>query len=459
MPGLATAWETSPDGLVWTFHLREAKWSDGVPVTADDFVYAYRRILNPKTASQYAYLLYILKNGEALNEGKISPDQLGAQALDPHTLRLTLAHPAPYLPEIAKHQSFFPVPRHAVERWGDGWVQPGHYVGDGPYRLVSWRLGDMIRVTKNPLFYDASNVCVDQINYYPTNDSIMAERRVKRGELDVNTAFQSNRVTRLRSQLGPDVRTHVSLATSYLSFNTRDKAAFKDIRVRRALSEVIDRDFITQKLMRAGQVPAYAFVPPGTANYPQGPHTAWSGKSLPQRVAEARALLSQAGYGASHPLKFEIKAPNSPDSILISQAVLADWASIGVQAKLVQNESQIAFSAYRSRDFDVGIMSWYADFNDAVTFLALFKSDTGAQNYGDYKNPAYDQLLAAADLEPDAKRRGEILAKAEQTMLSDEATIPLYFVVNRALVSSKVTGWVDNAGNRHRARWLCVAGH
>lgn len=455
-PGMATSWETSPDGLVWTFRLRDAKWSDGAPVTADDFVYAYRRILDPKTASIYAYLVYILKNGQALNEGKVKPEDLGARAVDARTLQLTLEHPAPYLPEITKHQSFFPVPQHVVEKYGDEWVQPGRFVGNGPYSLVSWRLGDYIRVERNPQFFDASKVCVDRIDYYPTSDSVMAERRVARGELDVNTNFQSNRIDRLRRTMPQAVRAHVSLATAYMSFNTRDIPAFKDIRVRRALSEAIDREFLTYKLMRAGQVAAYSFVPPGTANYKQGAHTIWAARTLPQRQADAKRLLIQAGYGPGHPLQFEIKAPNNPDSQLISQSAQADWAAVGVDAKVVLNENQVAFAAYRNRDFAVGIMNWYADFNDPMTFLGLLKSDTGAQNYGDYRSATYDALLDAADHEPDAGERAEILSEAEQVMLNEEGMIPLFFVVNRNLVSPKLTGWVDNVENFHRARWLCM---
>lgn len=224
-PALATSWETSADGLIWTFHLRDAQWSDGVPVTADDFVYAYRRILDPKTASIYAYLVYILKNGEAVNRGKAAPETLGARALDPHTLQLTLEHPAPYLPELAKHQSFFPVPRHVLERYGDAWVRPGRFVGDGPFNLVSWSLGDKIQVAKNPRFWDAKHVCVDRINYYPTPDLVSAERRVQRGELDLNTSFLSNRLARMNQVLPGYARPHMSLATSYLAFNTHDWGA------------------------------------------------------------------------------------------------------------------------------------------------------------------------------------------------------------------------------------------
>ncbi|MDO8799525.1 peptide ABC transporter substrate-binding protein [Phenylobacterium sp.] len=456
IPAMATSWETSPDGLVWTFHLREAKWSDGVAVTADDFVFAYRRILDPKTASIYSYLVYLLKNGQAVNEGKAPLTAVGARALDARTLELTLEHPAPYLPELLKHQSFFPVPRHAVERWGDGWVKPGRYVSNGPYRLMSWKLGDHIEVVKNPYFYDAANVCVDRINYFPTPDSVMAERRVQRGELDVNTSFQSNRFIRLKDTMPQVVRAKNALATAYLSFNTREIAAFRDIRVRRALSESIDREFITGKLLRAGQIPAYAFVPPGTANYAKGARTVWADKPLAERQAEARKLLAAAGYGPDRALSFELKIANSPDTILLASAVQADWAAIGVDARIAQNEGQVAFAAYRNRDFGIGVMSWFADFNDPVTFLALMKSDTGGQNYGDYKNPAYDALLNAADREPDGGKRAEILKRAEQMMLADEAIAPIYYVVSRNLVSPKVTGWVDNVSNFHRARWLCV---
>jgi oligopeptide transport system substrate-binding protein len=458
IPGAAERWETSPDGLTWTFHLRPARWSDGVPVTADDFVFGLRRTLDPKTASIYAYLLYVIKGGQAVNEGKAPLESLGVRALDPRTLEIRLEHPAPYLLELTKHQSFFPAPKHAVERWGDAWVQPGHYVSNGPFKLVSWRLGDRITVGKNPYFWDAAHVCLDRVNYYPTPDVVAAERRVARGELDINTRFQSNRYDRLKRTLPGVAHTDVSLATAYLSFNTRDYAAFRDIRVRRALSEAIDRDFITGKLMRAGQLPAYAFVPAITAGYvgAGGPRLAWAGRPFAVRQADARALLASAGYGPKRPLKLTLLTANNTDSLLLMEAIQADWREIGVEAKIEQAEAGVAFAAYRNRAFQVGAMTWYGDFNDPVTFLGLLKSDTGAQNYGDYRNPAYDALLAQADQEPDAARRARILARAEQLMLDGEGIAPIYFVVNRNLVSRRVTGWADNAPNFHRARWLCL---
>jgi oligopeptide transport system substrate-binding protein len=457
VPGMAERWETTPDGLVWTFHLRDARWSDGAAVTADDFVFGLRRTLDPKTASIYAYLLYVIENGQAVNEGKAPLESLGVRALSPRTLQIRLIHPAPYLPEIAKHQSFFPAPRHVVERWGDAWVQPGRYVSNGAFKLVSWRLGDRITVAKNPHFFDAARVCLDRINYYPTPDVVSAERRIARGELDLNTRFQSNRYRRLQKTMPGVAHTGLSLATAYLAFNTRDVAAFRDVRVRRALSMALDREFITGKLMGAGQQPAYSFVPPIIANYVQdGPKLRWASLSYPERQAEAKRLLAQAGFTRERPLKLSITTPNNTDTLLLMEAVQADWRAIGVEVGLVQNEAGVAFAAYRNRDFEVGSMSWYADYNDPVTFLALLKSDTGAQNYGDYKNPAYDALLAQADQEPEVAPRAQILARAEQLMLDDEALAPLFFVVNRNLVSRRVTGWTDNAPNFHRARYLCL---
>jgi len=454
VPGMAERWETSPDGLVWTFHLRDAKWSDGEPLTADDFVFSLRRILSPQLASEYSYLLYFIKNAAAVNAGKAPLETLGVKALDARTLQITLEHPAPYLPEIAKHTTMFPVPRHVVEKWGDAWSQPQHFVGNGPFKLVSWRLGDLVKVVRNPLFYDPGSVCYDEIDYYPTVDAISAERRVKRGELDVNADIQSNRIAFLRKDIPDYVRTYTYLGVSYLSFNAH-VPAFQDKRVRVALDMAIDRDFITGKLLRGGQVPAYTFVPPGVANYSPATPPVWASWPLARRQAAARELLRQAGYGPGHPLTIEIKHRNTPDPMLVMPAIQADWSGIGVNVSLAQNETQIAYQSYRARDFQVADAAWIADFNDATSFLGLQLSDTGAQNYGDYKNPTYDRLLYLADHEPDVARRAQYLRQAESIMLADAPLAPIFFYTNKNLVNPKVTGWVDNIVDHHRGRYLC----
>ena len=458
VPGMADHWETSPDGLTWTFHLRKALWSDGTPVTAGDFVFAYRRILDPKVGAPYAYMLFQLKNGEAVSERKAPPESLGVRALDARTLQMTLEHPAPYMLQLVKHQTYFPVPEHVVRRWGDAWVEPGHMVSNGPYVLVSSKLGDYVRIQKNPLFWDARNVCFNRIDYYPTTDNEVAERRVKRGELDVNTTFASNRLGFLRGEDGMAayVRVHPYLATTYIALNVGHVKALQDLRVRQALSMSIDRDFLTQKLLRAGQIPTTSFVPPYISGYEAGAHAAWSSLTFAQRQDEARRLLAEAGYGPSHPLKIAMLVGIGSDALLLPQALAEDWKTINVDMTISQEESQLTFQSMQNRDFEISIIGWIADYNDPKTFLDLLKSGTGAQNYGDYSNPRYDALLNAADLEPDVHKRAHLLSQAEQIIIDDAAVIPLYYAVNRNLVSPRVTGWVDNVGDVHRGWYLCL---
>lgn len=459
IPGVAERWEVSEDGLVWTFHLRDSVWSDGVPLTADDFVYSFRRLLDPKTTSEYASVFFIVQNAEAVNSGTLPPSALGVSAPDARTVRIVLNHPAPYLPELAKHHTMYPVPRHVVEKWGAAWIKPEHFVGNGPYSLKAWRLGDHVRAVKNPRFWDADKVCVDEVYYYPTNDAISAERQIARGQLDVNTDIQSNRIAHLRERMPGYVRTHTYLGAAYLAFNTNARSGYpplRDRRVRQALSMAIDRDFIAGRLLRGGQLPAWTFTPPGIANAAPARPPYWAGWPLERRQAEARRLLAEAGFGPGRPLKLEIKHRNTPDPMLFMPAVQADWKAIGVEATLAQQETQIAYADYRSRAFQVADAAWIADFNDPTSFLDLQRSNYGPQNYSDYANPAYDALMARADMERDSTVRARYLAEAEHIMLEDAAIAPVYFMVNKNLVSPRVTGWEDNLLDHHRTRWLCV---
>ena len=460
VPGMAKSWSTSADGKVWTFHLRDANWSDGVPVTADDFVFSFRRILNPATGSEYASLLYFIKNAEAVNSGKVPLTALGVRAIDPHTLEMTLVHPAPYLLELAKHQTMLPVPKHVVEKWGDAWSRPEHYVGNGPYRLVFWRIGDHINLVKNPGYWDAARVCFDQINYYPTSDAISAERQVRRGELDANGRVEANRVAFLRrpDQAPQYVRVHTYLGVNYLAFNSKDVPAFKDVRVRRALDMAIDRDFIANKLDQGVFQAAYTFVPPGVANYVQASPPVWASWPLARRQAAARMLLAQAGYGPGHPLNIEMKHSNATSSLQTMPSIQSDWRAIGVKTTLIQEETQIGYQDDRLRNFQVTSAAWIADYNDAMSFLYLNQSSTGAQNYGDYNNPVYDALLAKADNEPDIAKRAVLLQQAEQIILRDAPIAPYTFRANTNLVSPKITGWVDNIVDIHPSQYLCVKG-
>ena len=455
IPGMATHWEVSPDGLTWTFHLRDAKWSDGTPVTADDFVFGIQRLFDPKVASGQAVQFYAIKNSRAVNGGKLPLSALGVKALDPHTVQIALEHPWPILPDDAAGPAMSPAPRAVLAKWGDNWTQPAHFVGNGPYLPQSWKLGDRVTIVKNPLYYGAAGVCFDRIDFYPTTDAVSAERRVKSGELDLNNQFQSNRMAFLNRQMPGYARAYPYVGVVYLSFNIKDVPALRDVRVRQALSMAIDRDFIADKLFRGGQKPAYALAPSGMLDYDGRAKTYWAAWPLAKRQAEARRLLTAAGYGPGHPLKIEIRHRNTADPSLYMPAVQADWRAVGVEAQLLSTEVQIAYQSYESGDFQVGDAGWGGG-SDAMGYLLLLRSDTGLMNFGSYKNPRYDALLDAADNERDRDKRMALMGRAEQIMLDDAAVAPVYTLASKNLVNPNVTGWVDNVYDVHPTRFLCL---
>jgi oligopeptide transport system substrate-binding protein len=456
IPGLADSWTVSEDGLVWTFKLRETVWSDGMPVTADDFVYSLRRILDPATLAQYASLLFLIKNAEPVNNGDMTGDQLGVRAIDPQTLEITLEHPAPYLPGLLTHYTSFPIPAHIVREHGDAWIQPENIQVNGAYKLVEWRSNDFVHVIRNELFFDNANVCLDEVYYYPTPDTNTAERRVRSGELDLNTDFPGTRIDFFRQEIPEYVHVHPFLMTGYLSFNmTREP--FNDPRVRHALSMAIDRDFIVNEVLKDGRLTTYALVPPGIANYPGGARTPWQDQSMEQRRTEARRLLEQAGFGPDRPLRFQYTHRNTRDNPKIAPVLQSDWRQIApwVEVDISGMETQIHYANLRVKNFEVADGGWVADYNDAQNFLYLFETRSGPMNYPGYSNAEYDDLVARSAFILDPEERASLLLQAEQILLEDAPIAPLFHEVNRNLVNPRVTGWVDNAVDTHRTRYLC----
>ena len=349
-----------------------------------------------------------------------------------------------------------------MEKTHGHWAEPGNFIGTGPYVLTEWKLGDHITAVKNPRFYAAASVCLDQVVYYPAEDKISAERRVRAGEFDINgqNGMMPSRIPYLRQpdQIPAYVHTYSYLALDYLQFNIDKVPAFKDLRVRQALTMAMDRDFIASKIMLGGFQPANTFVPPGTANYTtvQPPH--WAGWSLVKRQAEARRLLAEAGYGPRHPLKTTINIRGSVDPAIWASSIQADWKAVGVITELTKAETQVAYADFNSGNFEIADPGWVADYDDPLTFLGLLRKDAGPQNYGRYFNPAYDALLDKANLEPDLHKRAALMAEAEHLMLEDAAIAPIWFAINYNLVSPKVTGWVDNISDKHPSRYLCFVG-
>jgi oligopeptide transport system substrate-binding protein len=456
IPAAAEDWETSEDGLTWTFHLREHDWSDGMPVTAEDFVYAWRRILDPETAAPYASLLYIFKNAQAVNSGAFAPDMLGASASDARTLILELENPAPYLPELLSHFTTYPVPRHVVEAVGGDWTDAENYVGNGPFNFVEWVPNDHVTLDKNPRFYDVENIAIDRVVYYPAADPDAALQRFRAGELDMMDELPISQIEWLRANMPEAVRIEPFLGLEYIPINFT-RPPFNDVRIREALNLALDREILTDQILRLGYVPAYAIVPPGTANYPGGNAMDFAQTPMNERIARAQSLMGQAGYGPDNLLDTTLLVRSTgADARRVPAAIQQMWREIYVDLEIVQADGAITYSRIQEGDYDLGLVNWIADFNDARNFLFLLMSDGSGKNYARYDNPAYDTLILASDRERDPAQRGALMAEAERLALGEYPWIPVYYLVTRDLVQPYVQGWISNAEDANRTRWLSI---
>ncbi len=459
MPGMAESWETSADGLTWTFSLREAYWSDGEACDAHDFEFAFQRILDPATLSEYATLLFPIRNAERVYKGELRPHSLGVIALDDRTLEIQLEHPAPFLPQLLMHYTAAPVPKHRVERYGARWIAPENVAVNGAFTLVKWWSNYIVHLKRNPRFFDAGNVWFEDLYYYPSVDVQASARSTLAGERGWATKFPSNQVDDLRRALPGYVRVAPFLQTTYFSFNTT-RAPFNDPRVRNALAMAVDREFIATQIYRTGERPAYALVPPEVADYPATARFPWADKPLGERRAEAEELLRAAGFGPDNPLLFEFSHRNTSDNPRVAVVAQNHWGAIApwVRCELVPTETQIHYANMRAKNFQVGDGGWIADFNDARNFLYLLETRTKYQNYPGYSNPAYDALVAGADGEADAVKRGEIMNSAEQLALNDAPICTIVFPSSLNLVHPDIEGFEDTPTDIHRARWFKLRG-
>ena len=456
IPGIAESWTVTPDGLTWTFKLRaDANWSDGVPVTAGDFVYALQRINNPMTGGQYATITHVIKNAAKVYKQELPPDQIGARAIDDKTLEITLEHPAAYLTEMLVHYAFFPVPKHAVEKYGSDWVKPGNYVSNGPFTLVSWTPNDKVILRKSPTFFDAVNVRIDEVRFYSQEDQIANAKRFRAGELDLSAGIPGQLLDELRRSIPEKVRLAPYIANWYVTFNLT-RPEWQDVRVRTALGLAIDREVIVKQILRGGETAAYTFVQPNVPNYPHEAKVFYADMPMAERQKKARELLAEAGYGPNNPLKFEFLHMQSTDAKRMATALQGMWAQVGVQMTSAGSETKTVYSNLRQQNFGVALAGWIADFPDASSFLYLAKTSSDEMNYGKYSNAEFDQLNIDGDNEPDAAKRGALLNRAEQILLDDAAFLPIYNAVSRYLVEPYVHGFEDALTNVHRTRWMSI---
>ena len=455
IPGAAESWDVSDDGLTWTFHLREHVWSDGEPVTAGDFVFAFRRLLDPATASSYAYYLYPVLNAQAVNSGRMPLAELGVEAPDDLTFVVHLEYQAPFLAEFMTHAVTAPVPRHVVERLGNSWTRPENYVGNGPYRLVGWTPNDHVTAVKNPLFYDADNVAVDRVFYYPTADYDAALQRFRAGELDYQSRLPAAQIDWIRENMPETIDLQPTLIIEFISLNLA-REGLDDVRVREALSLALDRETIVDRVRRLGTPPAYTMIPPGIANYHGDVELDFADMPQPQRIERARMLMQEAGYGPNNRMRFgfSVRAA-SAEARRVPAAIQQMWSEIYVGIEVEQSDGAVFYNLLQEHDYDAGLAGWVADYNDASNFLDLLRTGN-SNNYGQYENPEYDALLDEAMREQDLDRRAEIMAQAEALALADHAWIPIYFGVTDGLTQPYVNGFINNINDTNRTRWVSI---
>lgn len=454
IPGVAETWRVSDDGLIYTFTLREdARWSDGMPVQADDFVFAWRRLADPDTAALFASLLYAVENAEAITKGEESKNTLGVRAIDPQTFEVTLKEPTSYFLKQVGHYSLFPVPKHIVERQPEGWTRAGVMVSNGAFKLAERRRGQYLDLTPNPHFHDFENVALQGIRYVVSADPQLEVLRFRSGELDITYESPSTQVSWLLRRYPTQQRVASRLAVTFL-FPNLDDGAMSDIRVRKALGMTLEREIIADRIARGGETPFYGMVPPSLWSKPAY-RPDWADLSRELREAQAKALMAEAGYSDDNPLTIEIVYATNEDDKRLLVAATAMWKPIFVRTKLINVEPRATADYRRRRAFQLSRAGWVADYDHAYNFLELFKSNAGGLNFPNYKNPEFDALLeqAAGASQADAEK---LYARAEQLLMEEEAVIPVYIDVARPLVRDAITGYIDNPLNVHLARWMGI---
>ncbi len=453
IPNLATSWESNADASVWTFHLREdAKWTDDTPITAEDFVYSWRRISEPDTASPYANLLYYVKNGEKINDGTIKDlTQLGVRAVDAHTLEVTMERPTAFFVAMTPHYAFTAVPRQAIEKWGDQWVTPEHNVSSGPFRLVKRVQYDRIVLDRWPGHWDAARVKLSRVIFLPVDNQNTSVNLYKANEVYGLMGGGQTVPTSFVKALRPKKDFYVSpeYGVYYYSLNVK-KPPFDNPLVRRALNMAVDKKAICEKYLLGGQVPAYNWIPPGTPGYP---YPAAPGYDPEQ----ARKLLAQAGYpgGKGFP-KIEIFFNTLESHRQLAELIQRMWKEqLNIPVELNNQEWQVFQATREQRRFDVARDGWIADYLDPNTFMDLYQTDN-LNNHPGWLNPEYTKLMEQANSDPDPQHRLTLLAKAEAILLDEMPVIPLYYYASVKLKKPFIDGWYDNPLDQHPLKFISI---
>ncbi len=443
--GVAESWQNKQD-KIWTFTLRNnAKWSNGEPVTARDFVYSWQRLVDAKTASPYAsYLQYAhVENIDAILNGKAAPDTLGVKALDDRHFQVTLSEPVPYFISLLTHSALKPVNRSTVEKWGERWTQPGHYVGNGAYLLSDWVINEKIVLTRNPQYWDNAKTLIETATFLPVSSETSDVNRFRSGEIDMtNSALPPDLFPILKKNLGSQVHVSPLLCTFYYELNNK-RPPFNDPRVRTAVKLTLDRDIIANKIMGQGQIPAGGFTPPFIegADLTQPEWMKWT---QAQRNEQAKKLLAEAGYSAKNPLSFALLYNTSDLNKKQAIAAASMWkTNLGASVTLDNQEWKTMLDTRHQGEFDVARATWCADYNEPSTFLNAMLSNSSS-NTAFYHSAKFDALMAETLKATDPGLRAARYQQAEQQLDRDSAIVPVYYRVSARLVKPWVGGFTGN---------------
>lgn len=455
MPGAAESWTISEDHKTYIFKMREgAKWSNGDPVTANDFVYSWKRLITPGLASEYAYQLFYLENAEKYYKGEIDDfNEVGVKAVDDMTLEVKLKNPVPFFLSLLFHHSLFPVHRGTIEKFGkidsrvSKWTLPGNFVGNGPFVLKKWELNQIIVVEKNPLYWNASIVKLEEIHFYPIDNEQTEERMFRSGRLHVTNTIPPEKISVYKEKSPEFLKIDPYMGTYYYLLNTLRKP-FDDPRVRKALAMSIDRNQIVEKITKGGQMPAYAFTPPDTMGFT--PKTA-----IPYDIEAARKLLAEAGYpdGIGFP-ESELIYNTLESHRKIAVAIQQMWKkALNIDITLSNQDWKVFLDTQRTMDFSISRASWIGDYPDPNTFLDMWVTD-GGNNHTGWSNKKYDDLITKAAETIDREERYGYFQQAEEVLAEEVPIIPIYTYTRVYLLRPEVKGWYPNILDHHPYQYV-----
>lgn len=445
LPGVAERWESSNNHQTWTFYLRkDAKWSNGEPVTAHDFVFAWQRLVDPKTAAPYASYLEFMKmeNVADIIAGKKSPTELGVKAVDDHTLQLTLTAPVPYADQLTQHSSLFPVHRATVEKFGDEWIRPENLVGNGAYKIKERVLNEKIAFERSPTYWNDKETVVNKVTYYILNEA-SGINRYRAGDLDIaQLPKELYKDAKFKAEYGSQIYTSRKLGTFTYELNMA-KPPLDDIRVRKALDLGVEREIVTEKVLGFGQTPTFTFTP----NYigagekvKQPEYAAWT---QAQRNEEAKKLLTEAGYSKTNPLKTELLYNTNEGLKSIAVAVTSMWKKNldgMVDVTLKNQEWKTFLDTKNQKNYNIAFSAWIADYNDASTFLTYYQSNSEQNKIG-FKSEKFDKLINDSYYAKDEAERADIYAQAEAELNSHHPFVAIYHYAGLFIKNPKLKGY------------------